>query len=71
MIAEQAEDHSSLGAYDPYGRQQVVYKGMRLYEESDRKNAVSLSSFVLVLLHFYRVKRANSRIVFHLPRKSM
>lgn len=34
------DNHSALGAFDPYGRHQQVYKGIKLYEDSARKEQV-------------------------------
>lgn len=40
-IGDREEDnHSALSAFDPYGRHLQVYKGIKLYEDSARKEQV-------------------------------
>ena len=47
--AEECDD-SALSAFDPYGRHKSVYKGIRLHEDTDRKELVSLPVLLLLPL---------------------
>ena len=41
-------DDSALSAYDPYGRNKHVYRGIRLHEDTDRKTQVC--TFIYITL---------------------